>query len=142
MGTRSLTHVIDNDFGDPRHILTVYRQYDGYLDGHGRDLAEFISSRKFVNGISGDPTEVFNGAGCFAAALVAYLKTLRNGGAGEIEAGGVYIHPLDSPPEEFNYTVTIAGPEVSLKVTDWQDTTLFEGTPDEFLVQISQEVRQ
>lgn len=141
MGTRSLTRVIDHDFGDPRHVVTIYRQYDGYLEGHGAVLAEFITSRKFVNGISGDITKVFNGAGCFAAALVAHLKTM-NGREGTIEAGGVYLYPLDAAPEEYNYTITIAGSEVSMKATDWQDTTLFEGTPEEFLANISQEARR
>lgn len=141
MGTRSLTHVIDHDFGEPKHILTIYRQYDGDPKGHGIDVAEFIASRDFVNGISGDATKVFNGAGCFAAALVTHLKADRNvaGLEGEIEAGGVYIHPLDSAPEEYNYTITIAGPEVSMRIEDWAGGLIFEGSPDEFLNNIPQE---
>ena len=132
MGTRSLTRVYDDDFGEPKQVAAIYRQYDGYPEGHGRDLADFITSRRFVNGISGDPTKVFNGAGCFAAALVTHLKTQRNGRSGDIEAGGVYLYPLDAEPEEYTYTVTIAGPEVSLKVEDFEKTR-FEGPVDEFL---------
>ena len=134
MGTRSLTHIIDNDFDRDEHLCTIYRQYDGYPEGHGRDLVDFITSRKFVNGISGDPTEVFNGAGCFAAALVAYLKTQCNGQRDAIEAGGVYLHPPTTEnPEEYNYTVTISGPEVALLIETYTGDVIFEGSPTEFV---------
>lgn len=131
MGTRSLTHVIDDDFGRSEHLCTIYRQYDGYPEGHGKDVVDFITSREFVSGYN-YPLKQFNGAGCFAAALVAHLKTKCNGSDGDIEAGGVYLHaPNLEAKEEYNYTITIAKGEVSLKVESW-DSTLFEGSPMEF----------
>ena len=39
MGTRSLTFVYDED---GRKIINMYRQYDGYPSGHGKDLAESL----------------------------------------------------------------------------------------------------
>ena len=36
MGTRSITHIRDND----TTLVTLYRQYDGYPSGMGVDLAE------------------------------------------------------------------------------------------------------
>src|SRR5690348_16714806 len=93
MGTRSLTRVFDKG----AEILCLYRQFDGYPDGHGAELADFVLSRTFVNGISGD-RRVFNGMGCFAAQLVAHFKT---------DAGGFYILAPGSNDcgEEYVYEV-------------------------------------
>ena len=39
MGTRSLTTFIDDHTEE--EIVVMYRQYDGYPEGHGRDLVNF-----------------------------------------------------------------------------------------------------
>ena len=70
MGTRSLTYVFDGD----QPILCLYRQYDGYVAGHGREVAEFLRGNQVVNGLSLNPGKVFNGMGCLAASLVAHFK--------------------------------------------------------------------
>ena len=128
MGTRSITRVIDNDWGRETPLVTIYRQYDGYPEGHGKDVVDFITSRQFVNGYN-DRFAEFNGAGCFAAALIAWLKTE---GEGKISAGGVYLHaPNLEAKEEFNYTITIAKGEISVKIES-EDELLFEGSPTEF----------
>ena len=46
MGTRSLTYVFEtykSDDGVEEHVplINLYRQYDGYMEGHGLELAEF-----------------------------------------------------------------------------------------------------
>ena len=51
MGTRSLTTFIDNDTKE--EIVVMYRQFDGYPSGHGRDLINFLDGIKVVNGIPG-----------------------------------------------------------------------------------------
>ena len=79
MGTRSLTYVFEGD----QPILCLYRQYDGYVAGHGREVAEFLRGNQVVNGLSLNPGKVFNGMGCLAASLVAHFKTAP---------GGFYIH--------------------------------------------------
>ena len=52
MGTRSLTRVIPRQKGLPydeghkhveKSVVNMYRHYDGYPQGHGLDLAEFLS---------------------------------------------------------------------------------------------------
>ena len=52
MGTRSLTYVYDGQ----TPIMCMYRQYDGYLSGHGQELANFLNELTLGNGIpeSGD----------------------------------------------------------------------------------------
>ncbi len=94
MGTRSLTRVFNKDV----EIMCLYRQFDGYLSGHGTDLAKFVVSRPFVNGI-GSSNEVFNGIGCFAAQMVCRFK--------QGIAGGFYLHAPGAKDvgEEFVYEV-------------------------------------
>lgn len=97
MGTRSLTHIKTAGKTSPT-LTTLYRQYDGYLEGMGVDLAKFITSKKLVNGYQDKDTQ-FNGVGCMAAQLIGHLK----GG----EAGGLYVYPVDSKDCDEEYTYTI-----------------------------------
>lgn len=93
MGTRSTTRIYKND----KMILALYCQFDGYPTGVGVQLADFIKSRPFVNGLTGD-APAFNGPGCFAAQLVAHLKA---------KPGLWYITGEEDQREEFNYEVRI-----------------------------------
>ena len=73
MGTRSLT-VFNNEM-DNSEIVVLYRQYDGYPTGHGRDLLSFLNNMEIVNGISNtEKRRIANGMGCLSAQIVAYLK--------------------------------------------------------------------
>lgn len=118
MGTRSLTFVYD----EGRPVINMYRQFDGYPSGHGRELAEFLLSGKMVNGIpAGGKREVFfNGMGCMAAQMVANFKK---------SAGGFYIYPVDSTDcwQEYEYHVY----EDKVVVKDPTEV-IFEGDWDEF----------
>jgi len=81
MGTRSLTRVMDKE---GKVIIELYRQYDGYPKGMGKEVLDFINGKKLVNGIGAD-RNVFNGMHDFAAQLVAHLK-------GD-QVGNVYLYP-------------------------------------------------
>lgn len=105
MGTRSLTKVIETWTDDEtkkkrkQKIITMYRQYDGYPSGMGQDLSEFIGDGKLVNGIGmAEKTKIFNGAGCFAAQLVAHFKE---------EAGGIYLYPTSATDcgQDYEYEI-------------------------------------
>lgn len=95
MGTRSITRFLDKD---GKVFCAMYRQYDGYPDGHGQELARYLSGKKIVNGISVRDSKfnAFNGMGCLAAAVIAYFKN---------DIGEFYIVPPDAHDEEFVYTV-------------------------------------
>ena len=98
MGTRCLTRVNDSE---GRKLLNLYRQFDGYLDGAGKDLFEFIKDKKIVNGYTNRYSETeANGAGCLAAQIVAHFKK---------EIGGFYIYPVDSTDcgQEYEYVLTV-----------------------------------
>lgn len=114
MGTRSLTFVYDGDIP----VLNLYRQYDGYPSGHGRELAEFLSGIEAVtNGISGDSRRTANGMGCLAAQLVAHFKT---------EVGQFYIHPVTDTECGQDYEYHVYEPLVLVK--DYNKEIIFKGT--------------
>ena len=111
MGTRSLTRVIPRQKGLPydeghkhveKSVVNMYRHYDGYPQGHGLDLAEFLSEFTMVKGLGADSYKgkIANGPGCLAAQLVEYFK---NG------PGNIYLEALNGEPgdswEEYIYTL-------------------------------------
>lgn len=137
MGTRSLTRVIPRqegvNFADAlvhydKAIVEIYRQYDGYPDGHGLDVAEFIDSKTVVNGLSGDTSDVANGPECLAAMLVAKLKD---------RAGNIYLQrPDDHEGSWCEYIYTIfpkVGEETYVALHSGDGECLFVGTAYAFI---------
>lgn len=74
MGTRSLTFFYEEKVDKP--FMCMYRQYDGYPEGHGAELGEFLAKFTMVNGFgTGDKAGSHaNGMGCLAAQMVAAFK--------------------------------------------------------------------
>ena len=116
MGTRSLTFVYEEN----KPIVNMYRQFDGYPEGHGAELAEFLLSGEMVNGFSQTETRQFNGMGCLAAQMIVNFKK---------SVGGFYIYPIESNScwQDYEYhvyeeTVVVKNP----------DQVIFDGTWEEF----------
>lgn len=125
MGTRSTYRIRETLGGKTTDICLVYVQYDGYPEGHPLDTAKWLSEGKVVNGITSREGIVFNGAGCLAAQLIARMKD---------GAGGVYMIPLDSGGEEYDYTITVTDyKSITMTCTDDRSRTIFEGTPEDFV---------
>jgi len=126
MGTRSLTHFVE----EGKTLATMYRQYDGYLAGHGSDLAQFLKDFTIVNGYSGDTTHLANGMGCLTAQLIAHFKQ---------DCGNIYIYPPDTKDcwEEYTYFVYIKENKLHIKVNDtYYNRIIFDGLPTELLTKI------
>lgn len=74
MGTRSITEVRSRWEGKENYKTNavIYRHWDGYLDGHGQDLLNFLNNIHVVNGISSRNPEgrIANGPGRLASMLV------------------------------------------------------------------------
>lgn len=126
MGTRSLTIIKADEWGEVEEIAVLYRQFDGYFDGHGMELAEFLSGIKVVNGLSsyGDKS-VANGATCLAARLISHFK-------GD-DPGGFYLYPAGArnKGEEYVYTVTAGHDKpITLEASGYGGE--FKGDPSEF----------
>jgi len=125
MGTRSNTVVINNGV----KILNLYRQYDGYPSGHGKELAAFLEPLTLVNGYGPDAVNQANGMGCLAAQLVANFK---NG------VGGFYIdNPYGICDNDYTYTISGNTQEpdkgLTISVVDYNGTKLFTGNIASFI---------
>ena len=95
MGTRGTVTIKEDNVV----LVRLYNQMDSYPSGLGSELADFIMSGTFVNGLGSRAGIQFNGAGCFAAALISKCK---------VGPGGIYISPAKSKDlQEYNYTFNI-----------------------------------
>ena len=132
MGTRSLTYIKDQYEDNDNNIICMYRQYDGYLSGHGKELAEFLQDFTVVNGFnSATPDRSANGMSCLAAQLVAHFKD---------GIGNIYLYPPNTSDvgEEFIYTISLTDSQIYIEVKDaWSDKIIFIGTPAELIEKIN-----
>ena len=155
MGTRSLTYIeetwetaiADENNNNEVHketqnILCMYRQYDGYMSGHGAELAEFLQDFNIVNGMRmNDPPRTANGMHCLAAQLIVHFKTsgCKDDGTPVSSPGGIYIYHSDAKDcgEEFTYTIYEKKGKVYIRAYDvWNKDIIFDGTPEELLTKI------
>jgi len=131
MGTRSLTYIKDQYEDNDNTIICMYRQYDGYLSGHGKELAEFLQDFTVVNGYNSlTPARSANGMSCLAAQLVAHFKD---------GIGNIYLYPSNTSDvgEEFIYTISLIDNQINIEVKDvWNDKIVFSGTPNEVLTEM------
>ena len=129
MGTRSNTLVYDEYHGNDSavQILNLYRQHDGYVEGHGAELLKFLEPMTIVNGITTGLTNIANGSGCLAAQLVSHFKK---------KIGDFYIMaPLDKDEFDNEYTYKIYVAEsnntITVAVYEWDDQ-IFSGNVPAF----------
>ena len=122
MSTRCLT-ILKNE--DNRDIAVVYRHSDGYPEGHGEELVEFLRGRPIVNGIGVKDAEKqsFNGMDDLAATVVAYLKTKHPG------VGAIYLHPAGTRGMGAAYTYTVTGQAGDEQATVAVTQTIGDITP-------------
>lgn len=126
MGTRCLT-IIQSKNGTP--IVAMYRQMDGYPDGHGQELADFLRNKVIVNGIGlNDGRDIANGMDDLAAQIVTHFKS-------ESMVGGFYLFPPDTRDvgEEYIYTVYLKDEEIYMRCySEVTEVVLFDDEPSKF----------
>ena len=127
MGTRSTIHVKEGK----KTILSIYQQYDGYVEGVGKNLLDFLSLGPVVNGFQTSDQRGFNGPQCLAAQLVANFKS---------GIGGCYITDAKDR-QEFNYFVEVSDKGLTVKVTDWENKRLFAGSLGEYRKYVAKHCR-
>lgn len=99
MGTSSSTKFIER-YKEGKEIIlcNVYQQYDGYLEGVGLELIDFLKSKELVNGIPYEKQDsCFNGMGCLTA---QYIKKYKG------SSRGLYLVHLDNC-QEYNYEIIL-----------------------------------
>jgi hypothetical protein len=134
MGTRSTTLFTETCERKSKNLLAIYRQMDGYPEGHGKDLANILNSFTFVNGLPfGDPRKLANGPGCAVAQILSELKD---------GPGGIYVIPCDKKlyDNDYHYHINFKVEdtmqrkvEVNVKVYSYRGTKpIFRGTLSAF----------
>ena len=141
MSTRAIIRVAEREEGvsfseQTEKIRTqIYHHYDGYPEGLGCKLAEFLCDFRVLNGLPinyFEDVKVANGMGCLSAQLVAGLKE---------EPGHVYIDYPGQDRFDIEYIYYIWGAEdkdiwISIftgphNVKD--DKCIFVGTPQKLI---------
>jgi len=112
VGTRSDTIIFNED---GKEICVLGSQFDGYLDGHGRDLKCFLRGRKIIHGYTDKNDKNFNGMDCMAASLVAHFKK---------RIGEFYLHAPGWRNGDYHYHITKDGDNI--KVTAKRDDEILE----------------
>lgn len=123
MGTRSITKVFEQN---GKQILSMYGQFDGYPDGLGKELAEFVASKTIVNGIPlhAEKAKLANGMSCLAAQIVAHFKKSD-------EPGNFYLYPCDDEGDAYvDYIYEVR--KDSLRCLDRENEVLYDGPASGF----------
>jgi len=135
MATRALINFVEREDGvsfsehpgvDKIHTQ-IYKHYDGYPQGLGVELANFLDGYDVVNGLStGYQGPVANGMGCLAAQLVSYIKN---------EAGNVYLQkPQEIDWEDYEYFIWVKEhAELWISILDYNGNCIFVGEPDKLI---------
>ena len=107
-----------------KKLVSIYHHYDGYPEYLGVTLANYLDSKRIVNGLGDRKAPVFNGLGCLAASLIAELKD---------EPGYVYIDDPSSPHGGLDYEYVVwsdAGKGIWISIFDYCGNCLFVGKPN------------
>jgi hypothetical protein len=126
MGTRSLTTFIETEVKNGRRkpylLATMYKQFDGYPERLGLELAEIIEGSEY------------SGMSCLAATIVAKLKK----GPGNVR---LVMPGSKDMGEEFTYTIIDNDGKITMScyaTIDIQKPRLvFIGTPKDFISKYS-----
>lgn len=137
MGTRSTITFIERVNAGDSIVAQVYQQYDGYLEGVGKSLAEWLMPKIMVNGIPDYEHDYANGITDLAA---QYVHDFKN------RIGYLYLYSPEWDAEEwcdYNYKVIQtmgdgatgnADDVLTIVVTNWNnEEPLFVGKPSELL---------
>lgn len=136
MGTRSTITFIERVNAGDSIAAQIYQQYDGYLEGVGKSLAEWLIPKIMVNGIPDYEHDYANGIGDLAAQFVHDFKD---------NIGYLYLYSPDWDAEawcDYNYKViqTIGKDEtgnaddvLTIEVSNWGEEPFFVGKPSELL---------
>ena len=128
MGTRATIKIARREEGvsfsekPDKYMVSIYNHYDGYPEGLGVKLANYLEGKKIVNGLGGNNEDVFNGLGCLAASLIAELKD---------GPGNLYIEDPERIHGGMEYEYYIWGDyhkDIWISIFEY-DTCIFVGKP-------------
>ena len=135
MATRALINFVERKDGvsfsahpnmDKIHVQ-IYHHFDGYPEGLGVKLDNFLDGYDVVNGLSTSyQGPVANGMGCLAAQTVGWLKD---------EPGNVYLQkPIERDWEDYEYFVWVKDhAELWISIFDYTNECIFVGEPNKLI---------
>ncbi len=149
MGTRSVTVLTHEWVGqDSQHDASIYRHWDGYLDGHGQWLADFLKDVEVTNGKQ-EGEKLFNGPGRLASGIVH--KLVEDGHDPSLQEQGIdcgqeyeyHVHTLFSDKGGSINVTVLKGP-ITMFGCGGEECTkqIFRGTPLEFSAFITENKRE
>ena len=132
MATRAIIRIAEREEGvtfsehQEDYHTQLYHHFDGYPEGLGVTLANYLNDINLVNGTSGNSHQA-NGLGCLAAQLVCELKD---------GPGNVYIDKAGAKRSWIDYIYYVwatEGKDVWISIFDYNDECIFVGTPQRLL---------
>ena len=139
MATRAIIRVAEREEGVSFSEQTdnirvqIYHHYDGYPEGLGVTLANYLGPKKIVNGlpVGAGSVDVANGMGCLTASLIKHLKE---------KPGNVYVDYPYQDRFDIEYTYYIWGTEgkdIWISIfepgTNSSSICIFVGTPQKLI---------
>lgn len=132
MGTRSTITFYVKVKENIRPICCIYQMHDGYIEGVGYELADWLCKKTLINGISAEEGYA-NGVSCLVGQFIKDHK---------VGIGNLYVVPIDYEKKWiiYNYKVVIQDGEgrvndltnISITYFD-KDKIIFSGSPEELL---------
>ena len=106
MSTRSITHLYDDRSPTPKIVCSFYRHHDGYPDGHGAELKQWLQGKKVVNGIGQDFVKGrdYNGMGSLAVSMMTHFDreaSIRTIPTGDHNYGEEYTYHVSYSDGKF-----------------------------------------
>lgn len=102
----------------------IYHHYDGYPEGLGVELAEYLDGFKVVNGYGQKTSKVANGISCLSASVLSYLKD---------GPGNVYLDHPDTERTDLDYVYYVWATEnkdIYISIFQYyNDECIFVGEP-------------
>ena len=132
MATRAMISVAKREEGvsfseEPnKTIVDIYHHWDGYPEGLGVTLADYLNGKKVTNGLGRDNDHVFNGLGCMAASIIEHLKD---------GPGNIYIEDPECPHTWIDYDYYVWGDDhkdIWISIFDGNEC-IFVGKPRDLL---------
>lgn len=134
MGTRSTISFIEKNKKGESTVAYVYQQWDGYLEGVGKSLCEWLLHKIMVNGIPDYGHDYANG---ITDLVAQYVHDFKDG------IGNLYLYaPTRGVAEwcDYNYKITHqfnnngnADDVLTIEVSNWEEEPFFVGKPSELL---------
>lgn len=122
MGTRSTTHIYNGIKTDDNKLVSIYKQFDGYISGYGKDMFEFLDGFVVLNGFTQEheksDKKYANGMECLGLQLISHFKQQN-------KVGGYYLTTANDS-QEYDYHIYFIGNNLMIDVYNYE--TIFSGS--------------